>query len=631
MCRKGPAVAIAVTFFCLLLSAQQPPPQPEANPITADDVIKYLSQVVTWYEHVVAIDERSSLTENILMRNTVRALANRALQSSFVFARAQAAALSMVPASGNATAATPSMQQSLTKASDRVTHLQQRLQSLDARIEHASGSQRDALTDERVAIAADLALAKQMEAAVKTMASFSAPAKGKGHGALLDEINNLAALHPISNAPVDDKDKPPATAPAAPVNDFSAFHPEGAGILVLASKTVGFYNTNHRIDLVRAETTKLGEDIDALRAPLRKSVRAIIAESDNISNSEDSAIKPEQWLNTGKQISELGSRFKQLATVVIPLGETAMSLQSARASLDEWHRQVESDYSSTLRYLIVRLSVLLGGVLLILFGSAIWQRAIDHYVAEPRRRRQLLLVKRVFVGLALALLLTFGFFSSLGSIATLLGFITAGLALALQNVILSAVAYFFLIGKYGLRVGDRVSVQGVTGEVIEVGLIRLFLMELTGSGTDLHPTGRLAVFANSVIFQPSALMKQAPGLAYTWHAVSVTVENPADYQQTRARLTDAITAVYADYRLAIEQQHKAFEQTTHVAAPAPAPISRAQFAENGLEITIRYPVSLTEQPGHIDERMVDCLVAEAEKEPKLKFATGGSPKTSQVV
>ena len=69
-------------------------------------------------------------------------------------------------------------------------------------------------------------------------------------------------------------------------------------------------------------------------------------------------------------------------------------------------------------------------------------------------------------------------------------------------------------------------------------------MELVGSGTDLHPTGRLAVFANSVIFQPSALMKQAPGLDYTWHAITVTIENPSDYQQVRARLTQAVASVY---------------------------------------------------------------------------------------
>ena len=71
------------------------------------------------------------------------------------------------------------MQQSLTRASARVTRLQQRLQSLDARIERATGAQHDSLTDERAAISADLALAKQLESAVKTMASFNASENGK--------------------------------------------------------------------------------------------------------------------------------------------------------------------------------------------------------------------------------------------------------------------------------------------------------------------------------------------------------------------------------------------------------------------------------------------------------------------
>ena len=134
-----------------------------------------------------------------------------------------------------------------------------------------------------------------------------------------------------------------------------------------------------------------------------------------------------------------------------------------------------------------------------------------------------------------------------------------------------------------------------------------------------------------MIFQPAAFMKQAPGMDYTWHAVTVTIQDPTDYQQIRARLTKAVSGVYQNYRQAIDQQHKIFEKSTDVQTDAPAPISQAQFAEKGLEVTIRYPVSLNEQPGHIDEQMVDCLVAEAQSEPKLIFAAGGSPKTSQVV
>ena len=138
--------------------------------------------------------------------------------------------------------------------------------------------------------------------------------------------------------------------------------------------------------------------------------------------------------------------------------------------------------------------------LFLLLASALWQRAIFRYVHDPRRRRQFMVAKRIIVGLAMALILALGFLSSLSSVVTVLGFITAGLALALQNVILSVVAYFFLVGRYGLRAGDRVTVSGVTGQVMEVGLVRLFLMELAGTGSDMHPTGRVASFANSIIF-----------------------------------------------------------------------------------------------------------------------------------
>jgi len=47
-------------------------------------------------------------------------------------------------------------------------------------------------------------------------------------------------------------------------------------------------------------------------------------------------------------------------------------------------------------------------------------------------------------------------------------------AVALQTVILSGVAYFFFIGRFGVRVGDRVTITNITGDVIEIGLFRIY-------------------------------------------------------------------------------------------------------------------------------------------------------------
>ena len=114
-----------------------------------------------------------------------------------------------------------------------------------------------------------------------------------------------------------------------------------------------------------------------------------------------------------------------------------------------------------------------------------------------------MLLRRFITGFLMAVVIILGFVSEFHSLATFAGFLTAGIAVALQTVILSVAAYFFLIGRYGVRVGDRITVSGVTGDVIDIGLVRMHLLELAGTGVNLYPTGRVVVFSNSVLLQTS--------------------------------------------------------------------------------------------------------------------------------
>lgn len=78
--------------------------------------------------------------------------------------------------------------------------------------------------------------------------------------------------------------------------------------------------------------------------------------------------------------------------------------------------------------------------------------------------------------------------------------------------------YFVVIGRYGIRVGDRIPVAGVIGDVIDIGLVRMCLMELAGTGIDLYSIGRIVVFSNSVLFQATRLylgnfpVRNTPGM-----------------------------------------------------------------------------------------------------------------------
>ena len=69
--------------------------------------------------------------------------------------------------------------------------------------------------------------------------------------------------------------------------------------------------------------------------------------------------------------------------------------------------------------------------------------------------------------------------------------------MALKDFIVAFFGWFVLMGRHGIRVGDWVEINGIGGEVVEVGLLRTILLE-TGNWNDAgHPTGRKVSFVNS--------------------------------------------------------------------------------------------------------------------------------------
>ena len=215
------------------------------------------------------------------------------------------------------------------------------------------------------------------------------------------------------------------------------------------------------------------------------------------------------------------------------------------------------------------------------------------------------------------------FSDELGSAATVVGFAAAGIAVALQNVILSIAGYFFLIGRFGIKAGDRVQIGGVTGDVIDIGLVKLSLMELDGTGTHREPTGRVAVFSNAIVFQPSGnFFKQAPGTSFIWNEVRLTLAPDVDYRLAEKRILDAVDEVFARYRDRVMRDYRHLERDLNVMLETPKPQSRLHLSKNGLEIVIRYPAETYSAPQITDEisrRVLDAI----NREPSLRLAAAG--------
>jgi small-conductance mechanosensitive channel len=236
-----------------------------------------------------------------------------------------------------------------------------------------------------------------------------------------------------------------------------------------------------------------------------------------------------------------------------------------------------------------------------------------------------MVVRRLVTGFLTGLVLIFGLVTQFSSLATFAGFLTAGIAVGLQTILLSVAAYFFIIGRYGVKVGDRITVAGVTGDVVDVGLVRFYIMEMAGSGTDLYPTGRVAVFSNAVLFQAGMpLYKQMPGTHYNWHELTVKLLQDADYQNAAKEMQAAMQKVYQQYSGQLEAQHKGLELWMDAGLDAPGVQSSIQFIDGALQFWARFPVILR-QAASTDEKMTQALLQLIVSDEKVKAAVIAPP------
>ena len=167
--------------------------------------------------------------------------------------------------------------------------------------------------------------------------------------------------------------------------------------------------------------------------------------------------------------------------------------------------------------------------------------------------------------------------------------------------------------------------------MVDIGLVRLYLMELAGTGVDFYPTGRIVVFSNSVLFQAGTpLFKQIPGTEYSWHEVVVQIAPQGNHKTAQEKLVGVVNSVYSSYRDEIQRQHEGIERRVDIQLEVPHPDAHLQFADTGLELLVRYPVDIRKAP-EIDEEMTRKVLELVETDEALKAAVAGTPKIRSVV
>ena len=602
------------------------------QPASAEDIVAFLNQTIVWSRQLTAEQQLVNEPSDALFLNDSRQLADRIVKLAFDYARARAQAMSSQTDNSASRSQAPSQFQRLVdsanKADQQVKGLQGELDHFHQQLETATGKKRTTLLAIISETEGELELFQTRRDTLRSMLQFATgtAANGLSSGSLLSQVEELARTIPVAS--VENKEQTGSnattnnsTSPAVVASRERKETP--TGILALATDLFSLRRKLRSLEDNLRQTDALSQSLKELRAPLVAKVRELTQKGDDVAGQPDSQ-DPKVLAQQRKDLDALTAQFKQVSASLLPLGKQAILLDIYKRTTTNWRSAVDSQYKAELKGLVLRLAVLLLVLGVVLAISEVWKRATFRYIPDVRRRYQFLLIRRIVLWCLTAIIIATAFASELGAITTFAGLMTAGIAVALQNVILSIAGYFFLIGKYGVRVGDRVNIAGVTGDVVDIGLVRLQLMEITGGPAPL-PTGRVVAFSNSVVFQSnSGMFKQIPGTNFLWHEITLTLDSKGNYRQVEQRMMEAVNKVFAEYRDRMEAQRRNVERSLNSTIAAFSPESRLHLTQTSLEVVIRYPVDL-EHAGEIDNRVTRAILEALELDPNFRQQVSGGP------
>ncbi|HEV7610510.1 MAG TPA: mechanosensitive ion channel family protein [Steroidobacteraceae bacterium] len=581
--------------------------------LTADQVIQILDETVDWYRTLGTQQQNATQPSDLLILFANRQTADKVVALAFDIARANAELLS-----SEASSVSPvdgSSPQSLSQHQNQLDAQRQSLQrEIDAVRQKLAGAGKNnpQLEAQLQELQGELAMINARKNLLDTMTEFvsTSDPKAAGASALKARIDAVAATIPSSNTGA--LASPPASSAAGPGSAAAPSTGNEAGrtrygIWDLGANMLRQRNKIATIDAIDRHTAALAQIFQKLSAPPLQQLKTYIARSDALADQADSAGST-ALKALRDEFDRLAWLFKQTSEILVPLTKEQVLLQQYRRNLQNWRDSTRRQYQEALTALAVRLGIV-AGILAIVFAlGEVWRRAVLRYVHDSRRRYQFLLVRTIVLWTSVAAVVGLSFVTQISSFATFAGLLTAGLAVAMQSVLVSVVGYFFLIGKYGIRVGDRIQIGTVVGEVIDLGLVRMHLMELNQQGP-LGPTGRVVAFANLIVFQASGgLFKQIPGVNLSWHETTLILPDVGDYAALKDKLLAAINAVLGEHREEITRQTKEIERTTaSLSVNTVTPQVQMHLSNGRMEALITYPVHL-QHAAEIDERVAQAVL-----------------------
>ena len=252
-----------------------------------------------------------------------------------------------------------------------------------------------------------------------------------------------------------------------------------------------------------------------------------------------------------------------------------------------WIAVVAAKQRAVLHRGMIGVAIILGLLLVGLFFDGWLENLLGKTSLDRRQVETLRTVTRVSLQVFAVLFILLVIFGPPSQLGTFLGLAGAGLTVALKDFIVGFLGWFVLMGKNGIRLGDWVEINGVTGEVVELGMFHTVLLE-TGNWTDSsHPTGRRVTFTNSFAIEGHYFNFSTSG-QWLWDELQIVVPVGKDPYPVVDAIQKKVLEATAEGALQAEKEWKGTVRSREMSSQTAAPAINIKPVIGGIEITVRY-------------------------------------------
>jgi small-conductance mechanosensitive channel len=354
----------------------------------------------------------------------------------------------------------------------------------------------------------------------------------------------------------------------------------------LAGRISSWFDQRNRMNLIKQAKADTDADIARLTAQhddFEKKATAASTAADSSNQSNAAAPSSDAAKSKVARMSQAHA-LAQMHNIVEDQLDTQKQLSAVYA---KWLAQVQLQHKIVGHLALQSLSWIAALVLLSVLLSTGVRTLVDRSHMDRRRLHTLRTIATLgiqLVTLGLVLLFIFG---APSQTPTILGLGAAGLTVVFQDFILAFFGWFILMGKNGIRAGDWVEINGVGGEVVEIGLFRTALLE-TGNWTDKgHPTGRRVTFINNFAITGQYFNFSTTG-QWMWDEITVNIPPGIDSGKTIEAIHNAVLKETEEDSGLAEQE---WQKSTHhngLSQFKATPSVDMRPAASGVDIVVRY-------------------------------------------